>query len=286
MDKLERMKKNVDIWKVLIILFVFELIVIFAGLLQGLFDCNSDPYSSGLKVLNTLLAFLIPVIGIVYYDVSSFLRKSEKSFEEYRGTAVEGRNEIRELIREIDYIECFDLSMAMRLMLACAIRRDGEIKSIDIFARTSAKYFSIIEELAGTAFIRGIDGNLVSKLGLAEVTDRKLSAIGEIRILLTNERVLRNFGLEPPETRWDKLKNEDGLCLCQRPVNIKFGTLISANHYAIINKKYVVEGLYKTVDPVANDALLKPFVYLDRRSRDSDILNDRLNHFNWNFNRK
>jgi hypothetical protein len=175
----------------------------------------------------------------------------------------------------------------MDLVIAYALKKDGKIDNINIFARTSNTYYRSIKERSGSSFIRdGIDQGLQNRLGLDNITELQLDKIGELNILVTNNEILAKHNWDQFENRWRALENQSDAILCEN-VTIKSCDLYSSKHYAIINNKYVIEGSYKYItreyDDAAEENLLGVFIYLNRSFRDLKILASYKKHFNHNF---
>ncbi|MDR0306655.1 MAG: hypothetical protein LBI42_07435 [Chitinispirillales bacterium] len=231
---------------------------------------NNDP-----KLLATIIFFFSMVFFFMYIKFDVYMMRSKENFRKTNNA-----------IDSINFIECFEFSYAIYLAFAYALKRDGKIKSIDIFARTTKMYYECIERMVEYSFHDDmINSNLKERLGLGDLTKLKINKIGKLRILVPQDEILKKHHLEF-KSGWSEMKNKNGEKLCQN-VEINRCDLFSANHYAIINNKYIIEGLYKKIMPAhdgtAGDNLLKMFIHLDRSHRDEQTREDRENHFKHNF---
>jgi len=255
-------------------LIIVSLASIFPDLLNAVI--RFIPFiNNDIEFFRIIVPFFAIALFSLYLDFNWYIKDAREFF-----------NTMDNHLSGIDFIECADLDYGVILAIAYALEKDKKIDSIDIFARTTKTYYGIISKLLGNEFSSVKYGQtLQEKLGFTELTKLQFTKVDKLRILVTENQILQKQNLGEYENRWDKLEGTNGVLF--KNVNIKTCNLFSANHYAIINDKYIVDGSYKYIlpncknDPEEN--LLETFIYLNRDIRDSMILKTRKKHFDLNF---
>lgn len=255
-----------------VILFVVAIIMNFGDIIAFVTTGFRDNVDD-LTYLRVLLGFSCSILFVVLLRLVYGVEKSDETL-----------GEVKEAIKGIDYVQLDSFEVSLRVAIACALKEDDEITSVRIFARAGNRYFRAFEWMVENPIVGELDGNIKSRLGLSEIEGRKLDKIGKLNILYTMNDVLEKHGLTVYNAAWGSLKNDKQGFVCDsRNIKIQSYRLIPTNHYAIINDKFVIEGLYKCLTPRFDDPLQRTFVFLNRRNRDTDVRKDRLQHFNSNF---
>jgi len=232
-----------------------------------------------------LLSFISALLGLKS-EVKLLLVGLKKDVEVL---LVDLKKEVKFITESTEYFECPTFESALNLAMAYALAWDKEIKTIDIFARTGIKYYEAIVSRVDNPFLRNeFSDSWINELGLDSVIGVSLEKIGTLRLLAAENSMLHASNMDCVETRWNDIVSNNGDKLLEKPALIESCPLFSANHYAIINNKYVVEGSYKHIRFDKNstnyeERLLETFVFLHRHYRDKNILKSYKNHFKNNF---
>jgi len=229
--------------------------------------------------IRLLIAFFALAFFFLCLDFNWYIKNSTKNFAN-----------ISEYIKSHDFIKCDSLEYGINLVIAYALERDKKITSIHIFARTSKTYYEKVKHRSEriTFCDVALDRDLQQRLGFKDISQLHFNKVRSLKVLATKNEILTHQNLEKHENRWANLKKGgDGDRDLFEDVNIRTCNLFPANHYAIINDKYVVDGSYKSImhnsTQDAEDTLLETFVYLNRNLNDLVILESRKKHFDSNF---